>query len=159
MLSTDHLIKPLRGLVAADAPDWATEAIVGEDATKENLLETLGGDRTPTVLFTATHGAVLPSGEPLQERLQGALICQDWPGPVAWRKPFPDSFYVSGDDIATNAKVRGLIAFFFACYGAGTPQLDDFSHEEGVRRPIAPHDFVAALPHGCLGYLVAGRWR
>jgi hypothetical protein len=151
MLSADHLIKPLPGLVAADTPGWAIETVVGEDATKKNLLEVLGGDRTPSVLFTATHGAVLPAGDKLQGRRQGALICQDWPGPVVWRKPFLDDFYVSGDDVAADAKVKGMIAFFFACYGAGTPQLDDFGHGDGVRRPLAPHDLVAALPRRLLG--------
>ena len=151
MLSADHLIKPLPGLVAADAPDWAIETIIGEDATKKNLLEVLGGDRTPPVLFTATHGTVLASGDPRQGRLQAALVCQDWPGPVAWRKPFPDEFYVSSDDIAKDAKVKGLIAFFFACYGAGTPMLDDFGHKDGVRQQIAPHDLVASLPRRLLG--------
>jgi hypothetical protein len=150
-LSADRLIKPLAALVAGDAPNWAIESIVGEEATKKNLLEVLGGDRAPTVLFTATHGAVLPSGDPLQEHHQGALICQDWPGPVAWRKPIPDAFHVGRDDIASTAKVKGMIAFFFACYGAGSPRLDDFGHQEGARRSIAPHDLVAALPRRLLG--------
>jgi hypothetical protein len=150
-LSADHLIKPLSGLVTADAPGWVIDPIVREEATKKNLLEALGGGRTPSLLFSATHSAVLPSGDPLQERRQGALICQDWPGPVVWRKPTPDSFYVSGDDIGAAAKVKGLVAFFFACYAAGTPQLDDFAHAQGARSPIAPQDLVASLPRRLLG--------
>ncbi|MFI5456005.1 MAG: hypothetical protein ACHRXM_11200 [Isosphaerales bacterium] len=150
-LSALHLIQPLSGQVAADSPGWAIETIVGADATKKNLLEMLGGARTPSVLFTATHGAVLPSGDPLQERHRGALVCQDWPGPVAWRQPCPDTFYVSGDDIPAGARVKGLLVFCFACYGAGTPQLDDFGHQEEVRKTIAPHDLVAALPRRLLG--------
>jgi hypothetical protein len=114
-----------------------------------------GDDREPfdaqAIYRSASHGAVLPNGHPDQERHQGALVCQDWPGPVAWRKPFPNTFYVSRDDIADAADVKGMIAFFFACYGAGTPQLDDFGHKEGVRQPLAPNDLVAALPRRLLG--------
>jgi hypothetical protein len=138
-------------MVAGDAADWDVETIIGEDAKKDKLLACLGGNRTPAVLFTATHGAVLPAGDSLQERHQGALICQDWPGPLVWRKPFLDSFFVSRDDIAGAGKLQGLIAFFFACYSAGTPQFDDFSHKHGVRQLNAPRDFVAALPRRMLG--------
>jgi hypothetical protein len=149
--SADHLVGPLSGRFVDDSAGWVIETLVGADATKANLLELLGGPRTPSVLFTATHGAVLPSGDPLQKGRQGALICQDWPGPVAWRKPFDESFYVSGDDISAAAKLEGLILFCFACYGAGTPQLDDFGHRDGIRQAIAPHDFIAALPRRLLG--------
>jgi hypothetical protein len=149
MLSADNLVGPLAQLVA-DAAGWAIEAVVGDKATKAGLLDLLGGSGTPSVLFTATHGAVLPSGDPQQERRQGALICQDWPGPVAWRKPLGEDFYVSHDDIPDAAKVQGLVAFFFACFSAGTPQADNFSGA-GVRQQLAPHDLVAALPRRLLG--------
>ncbi|HEV3084759.1 MAG TPA: hypothetical protein VGY66_33665 [Gemmataceae bacterium] len=149
-LSADHLVGPLARLVADAASGWTIEPVVGDKATKAGLLDLLGGSRTPSVLFTATHGAVLPSGDPQQERRQGALICQDWPGPVAWRKPLGEDFYVSHDDIPDAAKVKGLVAFFFACFSAGTPQADNFS-VGGVRQQLAPHDLVAALPRRLLG--------
>src|SRR6185436_8783919 len=49
--------------------------------------------------------------------------------------------------------LQGLIAFHFACYAAGTPRLDDFSHQS-VRNPIeiAPHSFVAKLPRRLLAH-------
>src|SRR5262249_15710587 len=48
----------------------------------------------------------------------------------------------------------GTIAFFFACYGAGTPQLDDFPHERGLKadRQLAPRSFVAPLPRAMLSH-------
>jgi hypothetical protein len=53
--------------------------------------------------------------------------------------------------------VAGLIAFHFACYGAGTPKLDDYAHRAFAQpQPIAPHAFVAALPRRLLGHPKGG---
>jgi hypothetical protein len=145
--SADHLIGKLPALVAGEAPDWKIQTVVADGATKANLVDALGGALTPSVLFTATHGAELPMGHPLQQRQQGALICQDWPGPVLWRKPIPESFFVGADDIGSAVKLKGLVAFFFACHSAGTPQRDELNQAQ----PIAPHDLVAALPRRLLG--------
>jgi hypothetical protein len=45
----------------------------------------------------------------------------------------------------------GLIAFFFACFGAGTPRTDYFPIA-GAPAAIAPGPFVAALPQRLLGH-------
>src|SRR5262249_23285021 len=49
------------------------------------------------------------------------------------------------------------IQFAFACYCAGTPRLDDFTHQ-AMREPsaIAPHAFVAALPRRLLAQSSGG---
>jgi hypothetical protein len=71
----------------------------------------------------------------------------------------PPEFYLAAEDIPDGAGLLGLIAFHFACYGAGTPRLDDFAHQapanaQGVqeRKEIAPHPFVARLPQRLLGH-------
>jgi hypothetical protein len=68
---------------------------------------------------------------------------------VAWRKPLGEDFYVWHDDIPAAAKVQGLLAFFFACYSAGTPQSDNFG-SAGPLQQIAPDDLVAELPRRLL---------
>jgi hypothetical protein len=46
-----------------------------------------------------------------------------------------------------------MIAFFFACYGAGTPETDEFPRVAGGGRPkIADEPFVAALPNALLAH-------
>jgi hypothetical protein len=52
--------------------------------------------------------------------------------------------------------VHGLVAFFFACYGGGTPQFEDFARRGRVPAQIAPRPFIAALPQALLGHPAGG---
>ena len=65
---------------------------------------------------------------------------------------------ISADDIGSDARLLGLIAFHFACFGAGTPALDDFAHLQNAttRDTIAPHPFVARLPQRLLSNAKGG---
>ncbi|MFZ1025498.1 MAG: hypothetical protein WAN66_04690 [Limnoraphis robusta] len=157
-LSADNLIKPLAELMAKDQPNWTVQTVLKDETTKAKLGQLLGGSETPSLLFTATHGMGFDNGHPLQLRHQGALICQDWPGPLEWRKPFIEDFYFSCDDVSDNAQLQGLIAFHFACYGGGTPKFDEFAHKDafGTRGTIAPKAFIARLPQRLLGHPEGG---
>jgi len=66
--------------------------------------------------------------------------------------------YFACNDVSGDAKLAGLIAFFFACYGGGTPQFDDFAHLKDGSKPdvVAPYPFVAALPKRLLGHPKGG---
>jgi hypothetical protein len=152
-LSADHLIKPLSEYFKNEQLSWNTKCVLAEQATKANLAEVLGGPATPALLVSASHGMAFPHGDPLQLRHQGALLCQDWPGPLKHKGPIPENFYFAGDHVAEKASLQGLIAFFFACYGGGTPKMDDFAHSvAGPQAVVAPNSFVAALPKRLLGH-------
>lgn len=152
-LATEALVKPLvddlTGYLHRAAPDWEMAAHIGQEAKKSRLTEILlDSDARPDLFFSATHGLEFPAGHPQQKRHQGALLCQDWPGPGAWRQPIPQDFFFSGDDIPSDAHLDNLIAFFFACFGNGTPQIDHFYKwafkDQGAQ--IAPAPFLAHLP-------------
>lgn len=155
-LSTEQLVRPLAASLSGQA-GWKFSTTAAEDAVKKNLERVLGGEDTPALLFTASHGMGFPDGHERQALDQGALLCQDWPGPKQWRKPIGNDFYFSADDLTDDSNVFGLVAFFFACYGAGTPRMDDFSRQAFKKREeIAPRDFLARLPQRMLAHPKGG---
>jgi hypothetical protein len=156
-LSADHLVKPLADQIAHAEPSWKVETLLRDEATKARLGRLLGGEETPALLFSASHGMGFPEGDARQLPHQGALLCQDWPGPMQWRKPIPTDFYFGADDVAGDAKLHGSVVFFFACYGAGTPRMDEFIQRALKRRAaIAPHAFLARLPQRLLAHPKGG---
>lgn len=157
--SADNLVKPLTETMRAAEPAWAFDSFTAQDATKARL-ESLLKDETPAFLFTASHGAGFDLGDPRQMKHQGALVCQDWGGPVAMHgQSIPQTMYYAMDDVSSDAHVHGLIAFHFACFGAGTPRYDEFSHLKGglrERTQIAPSSFLARLPKKLLAHPKGG---
>lgn len=156
-LSATQLVTPLATEISPPGQEPQTEAFVGEQATKDRLIELLCGPQAPGLLFTASHGVAFPSGDPRQRAAQGALLCQDWPGPLLWNQPLSENFYVAAADIAEDAKAAPRVVFAFACYGAGTPQADDYAHLLGApAMPPADAPFLARLPQRLLGHPRAG---
>jgi hypothetical protein len=136
-----------------DAPAIAADCGFGsinlraDDATKVHLLELFQRERPPAILFTATHGVRWPSGHDAQAAAQGALLCTAG----ATGLPAPAD-YVAAGDVSDDANVAGMIAFLFACYGAGTPRENRFFAWNGENAPAAPADFVSALPRRLLAH-------
>ena len=156
-LSANQLVAPLAQKMAGDQRNWKVESVPPAKAMKERLVQLFGGAETPGFLFTASHGMGFPIDDSRQLSHQGALLCGDWPGPQKWRKGIPQDFYLAADDVGDEARLLGLLAFHFACYGAGTPRLDDFAHQ-AFKQPvaIAQKAFVAKLPQRLLGHPKGG---
>lgn len=169
-LSVENLVKPLATLFGEKYPDWNVKPWLEDEASKDQLARLLGGDDTPAFLFSASHG--MGFGRPGHERQreeQGAIVCSDWRGVG----PVREDMKFIGEDIGDDARLLGMIAFLFACYGAGTPQYDDFAirtrdrelKAQGVELTgleqydpieIAPQPFVARLPQRLLGHPKGG---
>jgi hypothetical protein len=137
---------------------FAHRTFIEAEATKANLGGVLAGSgegKPPAVLFTASHGLGLPLSDPRLPLHQGALITQDWGG----AGPVTRDHWFAGEDLASDAKVDGMFAFLFACYGAGCPDKDEFIFDENKQRPqIATFPLIAQLPQrllasGALGVL------
>ncbi|MEI2688358.1 MAG: hypothetical protein V9H69_01050 [Anaerolineae bacterium] len=125
-LSVQHLVSPLADALSPQLAGWQVQRWLEGAASKTQLGRLLGGDSTPAFLFSASHGLGFQysgNGNPRQRAEQGALICSDWPG----AGPVQRDMQLCAEDIGNDASLLGLIAFFFACFGAGTPQYDDFA--------------------------------
>ncbi|HEY0781833.1 MAG TPA: hypothetical protein VGE98_05200, partial [Thermoanaerobaculia bacterium] len=142
-----HLVRPLAEKALGGRPGWEVEAALGDEATQSRLGEML--DDAPALLFAACHGLGFAAGEPEQRELQGALVCRDWPGPGSGR--LDRGHYFAAEDVDGQARLQGLVAFCFACYGAGTPRWDEFTRK-GPRRELAPSAFLGRLPQRLLGH-------
>lgn len=157
--SANNLVKPLAEKMRAQESAWTVDSYLTTDA-KKTRLESLLKDETPAFLFTASHGGIFELGDPRQMKQQGALICGDWEGPVAGNgRAIPQTAYYAMDDVTSDARVHGLIAFHFACFGAGTPRYDDFAHLRANSREriqIAPTSFLAKLPKKLLAHPKGG---
>lgn len=145
-----HLAEPLAAAMKREAPGWTVDTVLGDEATRGRLGRLLT-DESPAFLFSACHGLGFPAGDAQQRDLQGALVCRDWPGPG--NGGIARDHYFAAGDVEDDARVHGLVAFCFACFGAGTPRWDAYSQggrEE--RRSLAPRDFLGRLPQRLLSH-------
>lgn len=158
--SVRHLVRPLAGLDpspdadpgVAEEAGWTDKAIyLVDDATKDALhaiLHPPAGELPGAVLFTASHGMVFPKGHEAQTAWQGALLCQDWPGLTK----IHEDYYFGAKNLQETARLHGLIAFCFACFGGGTPTHDHYLQVKGQEHELADRAFTAALPQAMLAH-------
>lgn len=150
--SAEELIAPLVNWSKADGNTpaqrtFAHRVFLESDATRRNLEMLLTSPKPPALIFTASHGLGLPLSDKRLVAHQGALVTQDWTGFGSISR----EHWFAGEDLSERTNVEGMIAFLFACYGAGCPQQDEFIFDETKGRPqIAPFNFVAQLPQKLL---------
>lgn len=148
----EGLIDPLRvSLAAADLErqhhPWPEHSEhLADAARKSRLVELLGGENTPSLLLTGSHGVSFQYGSKRQRDFQGALVCQDWPGPSPERRTVDPEHYFAASDVPETADLSGLVVVSYACYSAGMPELADFEHPSlGPARQIAERPFISRL--------------
>ncbi len=154
-LSVELLVEPLGERLVESMPNWEIDQVIADAATKENLSRLVCGADAPSILFTATHGVALPNGNDRQRETQGALLCQEWPGPLAWEKPVGPDSYFAAVDVPHDLKQAPEVIFSYSCYGVGTPSRSEFPAAERQGSvhsadPITP--FISRLPQRLLGH-------
>lgn len=129
----------------------------GENLSADDFMAATRGD-APSMLFTISHGCGAPragwSNAEEQRRLQGAMS-------------FGSGEKITAEDLASRPFLPGGLWFFFACFGAGTPNGSAFHHWlaalrdvglygrniDGVLKSLPGENerpFVAALPQAAL---------
>ncbi len=156
-----HLAKPLLQklqnnelrLLKNFPQTYRADSISDAAATRSALLDLLERQQArPALIFSTSHGIGFDSGHQRQLSDQGGLLCSEWPGTNAWTSgEVPASMYVRGQDISPDLDLSGLVIFSYACYSAGTPQIEDFAHfYNRIPQQIAPAPFLSQLPQRLL---------
>ena len=150
--SSQMLVEPLRAWAVGDQPSWSVTGIPPAEALVPRLTSLIGGADAPAFLFAASHGMGGPMTWKRQLSDTGALVCQEWPGPAWSGNPRP--FYYAAENLSDDKCVAAMIAMFFACYGAGSPKMNEFRQKDNLAEAdqIAPKAFVSALPKRMLSH-------
>lgn len=148
-VSTRELLEPLAARLEVPA-GWRVALHRGTAASRDAYRARLADAEGAALMLSASHCLGFPCGHPSQAADQGAILCQDWPGPRQWQGPIDRGHYLAAGDL-DDARVGGMMLFLFGCFSAGTPRFDDFA-PPGMRRPLAPRPMVAALVQRLLGH-------
>lgn len=147
-LSSSRLVEPLLTDLQGTTDAWGMSADVGAPATRARLLDLLTDDGAD-ILFTAGHG--LGGSTVASREVAGALLCQDWPGPLRHRGPLDEAHYLGADGLTAGRPVRPKIVFSFACFGAGTPRVSDYpGGQAATRAELSDRSFTSRLPQRLL---------
>jgi hypothetical protein len=149
-LSAARLVAPMADELAHLSPGLVVTHDIGATARRDRLLDLLFAADAPPVLFTASHGLGASGGD--QRETQGALLCQDWPGPLRRAGRVDENHYLAGRHVPLDRPVRPRVVFSFSCYGAGTPRESDYD----AGSVLTERGFVGRLPQRLLGTPAGG---
>ncbi len=153
----DHLVKPLASKLAGAFDGWQLSSHLERHATKDQLSRLLGGSETPALLLTSGHSVCFDRNDQRMLDHQGALVCDDWPGPQAEPDYISEQHYFSAENLSADADLLGMVSFHLACFSAGTPMIEYFGHGKRARpKLLAQRPFVAKLPQRLLSHSRGG---
>ncbi|MEO8452046.1 MAG: hypothetical protein ABI647_19810 [Gemmatimonadota bacterium] len=143
-LTTEGFVRPVANDLLERGGGWSVTQALGTSATKERLAGLLNGTAPPALLFAAAHAAVFREQDPRFLARQGALICQDWPGPGLAIPVMSEMLFGAEDVIGTQFGLLGMVAMLWASFSAGVGT----SVGPSASRPTLP--MVARLPQQLL---------
>ncbi len=139
----DYFAQPIRTLLDQKL---ACSVLLENDARRAGLLNLIAG--APDLLITAGHATVFEPDIDCQRRLQGSLVCAEWPGPKQC-KSIPTRYTVTAQDLPVGS-LPGGVAMLFGCHTVGTPRFDVFDSVSKTR-PLTRQPFVSAIAQRLLG--------
>ncbi|MDM7935642.1 MAG: C25 family cysteine peptidase [Methanothrix sp.] len=141
--SHKYMARPLAGFIQ-ERCGCQVEKIMGEEATKENLIQATSGTN-PALVYTASHGVGATSESlSIQHLYNGAICCQE---------SGEDCYFTAKDVPAYEPFLEGSVFFQFACFGYGTPAESDFAYWElDPSLSYKTEPFVAALPRRMIAH-------
>lgn len=143
-------LRPLFERMQRENRNWKTDLTPPEAANKASLREIMERGRLG-LLVTTGQGVTFPPDHPRQRIHQGGIVCQDWPGPKAWKNELPPDFYFSGEDIHPQIDLSGMISFHLSDYSLGTPVRSDAQAVLFSDAPLLSNrPFIAGLPQELL---------
>ncbi len=154
-LTTNHFLKPLADKLITRG-GWEVEVLTGDLARKESLVNVLAEGSHPALLLLAGHGLGYPNGHSLQQPFQGALLCQDWPGPNT-NGPISPDWCFTADDLTANLDLTGMIWVQSSSFSAGTDERNSplaILHRTGDLSASEP--FVSRLAQRLLSLPAGG---
>lgn len=137
-LTTHFLVQPLLKRLSMRSR-WSMDDVGPDMAHKGTLRAMLSGPRKAALVCAVTHGLTVPGDDARQRRVQGAIVCQDWPG--IGQGALTGQHFFAADDLSDDADLRGQIIMFYSSNSAGTPAQDVLA-----RRGIGPDSRFAAAP-------------
>jgi hypothetical protein len=154
-LFTRQVAQPLSSATGTAQTIWARAKFVlhthlGATATRTTLADILRANPQPppALLVSGSHGLECPLDNPRQRDIQGAVVCQDWTGFGAIK----EEHWFAASDIPSDAKLHGMMHFFFACHGGGCTEFDDYDRLNIQPRKIAERPFLSRMPQKMLAH-------
>lgn len=149
----EYLVKPLD----ASIPDWLPSnwdhELLGSggigEAGRDELINLLSRKETlPALLLLSSHGYGARCCDASQPSCQGAPVCAEWPGGKD-DAVSAEHMLCAHDLLERELDLRGMVAFLFSCFGAGTPRLTDYP-EKGEQTQLAERPFVSGISKALL---------
>lgn len=144
----EQLVLPLtEALRERPEKGWTIQTALQKAATRERLLDLLGGSDAPDLLFTACHGLIYDGDAAELRDEQGSLLCYGHHGRADISR-----YAVGAAALNGHVNLAGRVTFHFGCFSAGVPIWDGYEKmPDGSPKLYSPHPFTTGLSRRLLG--------
>ncbi len=155
-LSLRDLVQPLGNAIGATEEirkaGWDVQTCGPEKAQEAGPRRIPQRARAPCLSLHGEPRAGFPERAPAPVGAPGGVAVPGLARAAGVARGDPSRTLSRGRRHRRQRRLAGMVAFHFACFGAGTPALDDFAHlaRFGSAQALASRPFVARLPQRLL---------